>query len=50
MQLVLNATEAHEQTFFVTPGHVVFRNEGGRISWIDKVEKKRRIRNDKSRN
>ena len=29
--LVLNATEAHEQTLFVTPGHIVFKNEDGKI-------------------
>jgi cytochrome c-type biogenesis protein CcmE len=29
--LVLNATEAHEQTLFVTPGHVVFKHEHGKI-------------------
>jgi hypothetical protein len=29
--LVLNATEAHEQTFFVTPGHVVFKDDDGKI-------------------
>jgi hypothetical protein len=31
MHLVLNATEAHEQTLFVTPGHVVFKDEDGKI-------------------
>jgi hypothetical protein len=29
--LVLNATEAHEQTLFVTPGHVVFKDGDGKI-------------------
>jgi len=29
--LVLNATEAHEKTLNVFPGHVVFRNEDGKI-------------------
>jgi hypothetical protein len=28
---IANATEAHEQTLFVTPGHVVFKDEDGKI-------------------
>ncbi len=30
-RLVLNATEAHEQTLFVTPGNLVYRDEDGKI-------------------
>jgi hypothetical protein len=29
--LVINATEAHEEIFHVSPGHLVFRNESGKI-------------------